>query len=493
MRKEEPMAQSIFMKRLRDSMGAIFLVVAILFVGMMVFDWGMNITGRKGQERRENIIAIINGKTKVDIGEYQKEVDAQIQLAQQQGRIIDDFLTEDIKEYAWQAIINRNILKPELKKKLVNSATDEEINHSLILNPPDWIKDASQFQTNGKFDYNKYVQVITSGMVDLSPVVGPMRHNLPYDKLKILLSTTSFITVNEAMDEYAYRNTKFRGEYMIIGGDCEPVSIDTSENALREYYERHKDSLVTHPYFVYSYVEIPYLPTKRDSAEAKEQADTVMSLLAQGEDFEMLANSYSHDPRSAANNGDLGWFRRGQLIAEFEKTVFALDSGEISKPVLTDYGWHIIRNLGKRILTDTLTGKVDTLVHAQHILFRIEPGYDTYDSIENFVGAVHDLAESKGLAEAAKEFGLELKYTSKTKSDEAIPEIGMRTMLNQYAFTHKIGSVPEVVKTQGKAFVLQLEDVAVQSYASFEQARHYIVQKLIEKAKRKKCLDSCQS
>ena len=83
--------------------------------------------------------------------------------------------------------------------------------------------------------------------------------------------------------------------------------------------------------------------------ETKDDALEVINLLEQGKSFEELAKSKSTGP-SGPSGGDLGWFKRGQMVPPFEKVAFLLDSQEITKePVQTQFGWHVIKVFQKRI------------------------------------------------------------------------------------------------------------------------------------------------
>ncbi len=79
----------------------------------------------------------------------------------------------------------------------------------------------------------------------------------------------------------------------------------------------------------------------------EEVANQVVERLEAGEDFATLAEELSIDTGSGANGGDLGWFGQGQMIPEFEEAAFALEFAEISEPIQSGYGWHIIQLLGK--------------------------------------------------------------------------------------------------------------------------------------------------
>jgi len=77
--------------------------------------------------------------------------------------------------------------------------------------------------------------------------------------------------------------------------------------------------------------------------DGEEKAKEVLGKVEKGEDFSKLAEEYSSDPGSKANGGKLGYFGKGQMVKEFETAAFALKKGEVSKPVQSKFGWHIIK------------------------------------------------------------------------------------------------------------------------------------------------------
>lgn len=85
------------------------------------------------------------------------------------------------------------------------------------------------------------------------------------------------------------------------------------------------------------------------AAKQHERIDSIYNAVVAGADFAELAKKYSQDPGSARNGGDLGWFGRGMMVAEFDSTAFALANGELSKPFATSFGYHIIKRLGSRM------------------------------------------------------------------------------------------------------------------------------------------------
>lgn len=85
-----------------------------------------------------------------------------------------------------------------------------------------------------------------------------------------------------------------------------------------------------------------------EAARAKEQIDSIYTILMGGADFAEVARAESDDPGSKANGGELDWFGAGMMVAPFDSAAFSMEEGVISRPVQTSYGWHIIEVTGHR-------------------------------------------------------------------------------------------------------------------------------------------------
>ncbi|MBP9200242.1 MAG: peptidyl-prolyl cis-trans isomerase [Gemmatimonadales bacterium] len=113
---------------------------------------------------------------------------------------------------------------------------------------------------------------------------------------------------------------------------------------MRAYFDQFHDQLPQRPATL-SFRNIVVSPKPADAARARARqlADSIVVELRKGGDFATAAKRFSQDPASKEQGGDLGWFRRGQMVAEFEAVAFRLRPGVIADPVETPFGFHIIQ------------------------------------------------------------------------------------------------------------------------------------------------------
>lgn len=143
---------------------------------------------------------------------------------------------------------------------------------------------------------------------------------------------------NQRRQIYAQRLIEMRRQ----SGKMRP--IPPTEQQLREYFEANRGSAQPRPPVV-SFRQLVIAP-QADSAEqaqARAKAESLLVVLRRGADFAEVARQVSDDSASRAAGGELGWFRRGVMVAEFERVAFSLRPGTMSPVVQTDFGFHIIK------------------------------------------------------------------------------------------------------------------------------------------------------
>jgi len=148
----------------------------------------------------------------------------------------------------------------------------------------------------------------------------------------------------EFLDKLAEKSATMAGVQKFIEKKSTP-----SEKQLKEYFDKHNEKLdASHILLATTDPNTGKPMDEKQKAEVKKKADEIYKKAKDGEDFAKLAKEYSQDPGSKEAGGSLGQFPRGAMVPEFEKVAFSLKDGEISQPVETQFGYHIIK-LNKRI------------------------------------------------------------------------------------------------------------------------------------------------
>jgi peptidyl-prolyl cis-trans isomerase C len=167
-------------------------------------------------------------------------------------------------------------------------------------------------------------------------------------------------------DPKVKRQTEFVRQQVLANALAHDVQQQVDEAAIKKFFDEHKASLervaARHILIRTAGSKVPLRPGQppepadpagkaKYDAQAKAKADDIVRRLKAGEDFAKIARAESDDTGSGAEGGDLGSFTRGRMVPAFEQAAFSLKEGEISQPVKSDFGWHVIQ----------VTGKYDTL------------------------------------------------------------------------------------------------------------------------------------
>ena len=147
-------------------------------------------------------------------------------------------------------------------------------------------------------------------------------------------------------------------------------SVFITRREVESFYDIYKDSIPPiPPQYKFGLIEIPIVPSESTKEAVFREISDIKKKITDGGSFKELAISYSDDPGSASVGGDLGFMKRGTLVLEYEQTAFSLEIGEISKPILSPFGYHIIQLLDRQ----------GERIHTRHILRLLKPSQEDKD------------------------------------------------------------------------------------------------------------------
>src|SRR6185437_1016864 len=334
--------------------------------------------------------------------------------------------------------------------------------------PPPWITSAPELQTDGQFDPDKYRRLLASPEAREGGLLVSLeqyyRSEIPREKLFDQVASGVYVTDAELWRSWRDQHDSAQVSFVAFSPVTDSVPAGAiSDNDLRAYFDQHKSEFGGPGQAAMTVLVIRRHITAADTAAARQRALSLRDQIEKGAKFEDIAKTASADTASGANGGDLGTGGRGRFVPAFETAAYALKVGEISQPVLTQFGFHLIR-LDKR--------KGDTL-SLHHILIPIQPSDSESARMDRKADQLAKLAASSEdgtkLDTAARDLGLPKLHVDAIENQPAILNGQMIPSVSAWAFGGAtVGETSELFQDDNGYYLARLDSLHQGGTPSFD-------------------------
>lgn len=464
---------------LRRLIVPIIIIVLIFFVGLIVLEWGLDFTGRQQMGLDAQYAGSINGQ-KISWDSYNRLFQGLYQAeSQQSDQDLPDSRVRELERNAWNQIVHNELLAQEAAKHNI-IVTDEELYAFLRMSPPQELQQAPAFQTDGRFDYQKYL----SAMADQqwagfwAQIEPSIRADIERMKMQELVVQTIQVSEEEIKQAFLDANEKVRiGLVNVPYARFASNPPTVTDDELKSYYESNKDKYKLEERAVLNIVLVEKKPTEDDWSRIGSRMRIIYDSAKAGADFATLAMNYSADG-SAAQGGDLGWFGQGQMVPEFDQRSFSMQEGQISEPFRTQFGWHIIMHQGYRDTVLQAGSQPVRQAHVSHILLRVEQSQESLDALFAQLRDFQEQAKDGGFQEAAAGSGYQVRTTAPFTRRGNIQYIGYDVDVDSFAFTNEVGAVTDVRENNSAFYVAELAQRLPAGEPSFDEIKAQLTQDL---------------
>jgi peptidyl-prolyl cis-trans isomerase D len=267
-------------------------------------------------------------------------------------------------------------------------------------------------------------------------------------------------------------------------------SEEISDEDIKAYYETHQDQF-THPESVkvrHILIAVDEDASPQDVQKAKRKTEKLRSRIKIGEDFAKVAEKNSDGP-SAVQGGDIGWMTRGQMVKPFEDTAFELQPGQVSEPVRTRFGWHLIK------VEEHESEGVSSLDEARQEIHGILAEEQASDRVTVLLDkAMEQASAGSKLADIAQNLNLQVKQSDLSDLQTLRNAFGMTEEAAQTLFNRPVGMIADTPLSIEKGYLLAEKvtetPVAVQP---LEDVRDAVEKKLKTDKARAMALEQAQA
>lgn len=449
------------MRQMREATKPIMILAAAAFVGLMVFQWGMDISGRSSGSFGE--IGTVNGEPVT----YDAYMAAYRNLYDQAQRTQEEPITsqqnKELEDAAFDEVVNQILVRQELERRGITVTTDE-IRDAAQYSPPADLR--PQFSDSlGNFDLVGYQSFLAQLPQDqLLLLEAYYRDVIPRGKLLRQVSSGIYLTDGELWQQYRDVNEAAEIQYVPLDPasryDDDAVTVDRAE--VEAYYRSHQDEFEMPARATVKAVVLSKTPTAGDTAAVLARAVELRQELRDGADFAEVARRESADQGTAPNGGDLGTFAKGRMVAAFDSAVFAARVGEITGPVQTGFGAHLIE-VTQRWGADS--------AQARHILLAFERTDSSEIELLTLADSLEDMGTFMSLDQAAAALGLTAETVDITTSFPILAGAGQIGEGSDWAFEEASpGDVSPVFENAQAFYALELVSVEPAGVIPLESA-----------------------
>jgi len=469
------------MTTMRNRMHIFLWAILILFllsisIGGLV--GGANIIDQLfGRVDPSTAIGVVNGQ-KIPPDEFSRAVSARLEQIRDSGRDLTDRDFEQARNQIWDDYI-RDILIYQSIDELNITASDVEVLYYLQNIPPTFLVSDPAFQTDGQFDQEKYDQAINNPVGNEWAQIEQFMKStyLPNIKLQEMINADVMVSEADVWSSYIkqYVNYTIDGIHVTTNSVQDNVS-DPTEDELFEEYTRRIDDFKREEMRTLEIASWEKKPSVEDTNQVISNCSDIINQLNTGSDFGELANIHTEDPGNqvspdSGRGGNLGWFSRGQMVKPFEDAAFAASAGDIVGPVLSRFGYHIIK------VNDQRTTDDKEELNASHILLKINMGPNTRDALKRKSTLFsYDASDPTiGFAAAVDSHQVDTKTASNiTVGSSALRIFGPFRNAVRFAYENQLDDVSDPLENDRYFIVARLDSILLEGTHSFEEVESQI-------------------